>query len=60
MDKYTQSEEKYKGYIIKVVMTRLGQTMQYRRTCEAWKDGRKVYVGKTKKEMKELIAEGYI
>ena len=60
VNRYFQSEEEYRGFILKVVMTKLGQSMQYRKTCEVWKDGKRIAIGKTKKEMKEQIADGYI
>lgn len=56
---YIQSEENYKGFTLKVVMTSLGD-LRYHRTCEVWKDGERISIGKTKKEVKVLIAEGYI
>lgn len=58
--KYIQSEEEYKGFTLKVIMSDISGNLRYHRRCEAWKDGRCVSVGKTKKEMKELISGGYI
>lgn len=60
VNRYLQSEEEYMGYNLKVVMTKLDQTMRFHKTCEVWKDGKRIATGKTKKEMKEQIAEGYI
>lgn len=60
VNRYLQSEEEYMGYTIKVVMKKLDQTMRYRKSCEVWKDGKHIATGKTKKEMKEQIADGYI
>ena len=60
MLEYIQSEEMYKGYKLVIRMTCLGDNLQYHRSCEAWKDGERISVGKTKKEMKELIDGGYL
>lgn len=61
MRKYIQSEEQYKGYILRIVMTCLDdRRMQYHRSCEAYHNEKRVAIGKTKKEMKKLIDGGYV
>lgn len=58
---YVQSEEEYKGYLLKVVATCLDdKTLQYHRSCEIFKNGVRIGIDKTKKSAKELIDGGYI
>ena len=58
---YIQSEEEYKGFKLVIRMTCLDDYRnRYHRSCEIYKNGECIGVGKTKKECKELIKEGYI
>lgn len=59
--KYMQSEENYRGFKLVIMMTCLDdEKNRYHRTCEIYKDGERIGIGKTKKECKELIKGGYI
>lgn len=61
MREYIQSEESYKGFKLVIRMTCLDDRKNnYHRSCEVYKDGERIGIGKTKKECKELIDEGYI
>ena len=60
IDEYCQSEESYKGFVLKIKRFRLSDRMVYHRSCEIFKDGIRVGVSKTKKEAKDLISGGYI
>lgn len=57
-NRYVQSEEAYKGFVLKVIRFQLGKTAMYHRECELWKDGTRIAIGKTKTEMKDLIDHG--
>lgn len=60
IDSYYQSEEHFKGFLLKVRRFRLNDKMIFHRSCEIYKDDVRVGISKTKKEAKELIAGGYI
>lgn len=60
IDEFYQSEEKYKGFVLKIRRFRLNDKLIYHRSCEIFKDGSRVGISKTKKEAKELISDGYI
>ena len=57
---YIKSEEKYKGFIIKMRMVCLDNKMNYHKHVDVYKDGERISVGKSKKEIKDLIDGGYI
>ena len=60
-DEYIQSEEFYKGYVLKIRLYRLDdQSMVYHRNCDIYKDGKRIGISKTKKEAKDLISNGYM
>lgn len=60
IDEFYQSEEKYKGFVLKMRRFRLNDKLIYHRSCDIFKDGSRVGISKTKKEAKELISDGYI
>lgn len=60
IDEFYQSEEKYKGFVLKIRRFRLNDKLIYHRACDIFKDGSRVGISKTKKEAKELISDGYI
>lgn len=58
---YIQSEENYRGFKLVIRMTCLDDRKNnYHRSCEVYKDGERIGIGKTKKECKELINGGYM
>lgn len=62
---YTQSCERYKGFILEIVMTCLDDnTLRYHRSCHVSKgvfpNAERITICKTKKEAKELIDGGYL
>jgi len=57
---YIQSTEEYKGFVLEIHMTALHDMGHYHRTCEVFRDGKRIGIGKTKKECKELIDGGYL
>lgn len=61
MREYIQSEEEYKGYLLKIRRYCLDDRRNiFHRNCEVWKNGEHIATGKTKKEIKELIDGGYM
>ncbi len=60
INSYYQSEEKFKGFVLKVYRFRLTEKLIYHRRCDIFKDGVRVGISKTKKEAKDLISGGYI
>lgn len=58
---YIQSEEDYKGFVLKITRTCLDERrLVYHRRCEVWSNGERIAIGKTKKEIKDLIDGGYM
>lgn len=57
---YIQSEEEYKGFMLVIRMTALSDTGTYHRSCDVFRNGERIGIGKTKKECKELIDLGYL
>lgn len=55
---YTQSEETYKGFILKMRRYKLNWGTTYHRQCVIFRDNQRVGICKTKKEAKDLIAHG--
>ena len=60
IDEFYQSEEKYKGFVLKMRRFRLNDKMIYHRSCDIFKNDSRVGISKTKKEAKKLISEGYM
>lgn len=56
MTRIIQSDEEYKGYVLKVVLTRMYN--KWTRSCEVWENGVSIAISKTKKESKDLIDNG--
>jgi len=57
---YIQSEELYKGYKLVIRMRALHDMDSYHRSCEVFRGDECIGIGKTKKEIKELIDGGYL
>lgn len=57
---YIQSTEEYKGFTIVIERFRFydSKTMHFNRRCRLFKNGESIALGKTKKEMKDLIDHG--
>ena len=55
---YIQSEEQYKGFILKIRRFTLGNNLTYHRCCDIYYNGKRIGIGKTKKECKDLISHG--
>lgn len=57
---YIQSEEEYKGRILKIEMYCLDDSMNYHRKCLVFKGNEQIGICKTKKEAKDLIDHGFL
>lgn len=57
---YIQSEEEYKGRILKIEMYCLDDSVNYHRRCLVFKNGKGIASCKTKKEAKDLIDHGFL
>ena len=58
-DEYYQSEESYKGFILKIRRFRYSDTrLVYHRACDIFKDNERIGISKTKREAKDLISHG--
>ena len=58
MREYIQSTEEYKGFTLEIRMYCLTDKNRWHRECRIYKDGKRIGISKTKKEVKDLIDHG--